>query len=344
MTRCGLVPILILGGIGNILNILVFNRKVLRFTSCSVYLLAASVVNLLSLSFGIIPSIYTINRINPDTYSMIYCKLGLYFLHASLMMGRSYLVLACIDRCTLCSPVSKIRDFSQIKVARRLVPAVIIIWFIIPAHIPTFNTIQNRQCLRPGSYDLIYSIYSLIVAGLLPPVMMGIATILTYKNLRQIRQRINPVRMIDSSRVRIRQRDYQIMIMLMAQVIVYVISTLAYPVDVFYGALTRHVVKSAEEQAVEKFCSFMAGGFLIYLDTASSFYVYYFTSTTFRHDVQRLMMNCGLKYFPKINVLRMRRNTINIQPTAMQHERIIIANKMSNHNEKLNNHQDKVNE
>ncbi|CAF1321131.1 unnamed protein product [Didymodactylos carnosus] len=271
MTRYGLTTILILGGMGNIFNILIFSRKQSRSTSCSLYLSAASVLNLLSLSIGIISSDYAVDHINPETYWLIYCKLRLYFLHASLMMGRCYLMLACIDRCTLCSPLTKIRKFSQVKIARRLAPAVVIICFVISMHIPVFNTIQQQRCVMPASYGLIYSIYSLLVAGLLPPLTMGVAGILTYKNLRHIRQRIQPVGMVDSSRLRIRRRDYQIMIMLMVQVIVYIISTTAYPVNLFYTTLTANIVKNADRQAIEKFLGFMAAGFLIYLNAASPF-------------------------------------------------------------------------
>ncbi|CAF4433204.1 unnamed protein product, partial [Adineta steineri] len=84
MTQYIMSIFLVVGILGNVINIYMFTRKESFRNSCSLYLLAASILNILSIIWGICPSLYTLYNTDPSTYSFIYCKLRLYTLHTLL--------------------------------------------------------------------------------------------------------------------------------------------------------------------------------------------------------------------------------------------------------------------
>jgi hypothetical protein len=78
MTRYIMSVFLVLGIVGNSINIYVFTRKAFLKNTCCLYLFAASILNLLTISWGIVPSLYNLDHIDPSTYLFLYCKLRLY--------------------------------------------------------------------------------------------------------------------------------------------------------------------------------------------------------------------------------------------------------------------------
>ncbi|UJR23819.1 hypothetical protein I4U23_026795 [Adineta vaga] len=125
LTRYGMSSYLILGNIGNVINIFVFCQKEHRKNSCSLYLLIASFINIFIINYGIIPTLYSLDYPNPELYSITFCKLRLYLLHSALMISRSLVVLACMDRCALSSASQHIRSYCKRKIAVRLIICVI---------------------------------------------------------------------------------------------------------------------------------------------------------------------------------------------------------------------------
>ncbi|UJR29052.1 hypothetical protein I4U23_010267 [Adineta vaga] len=265
------------GVFGNLINVYMFTRKDSLRNSCSLYLLAASVINILSIIWGICPSLYTLNNIDPATYSFIYCKLRLYTIHTLLMIGRSLMVFACFDRYALCSRSIRLRSFCVPKLAIRLIIAHIFIWPLLTLHIVFLqNFIQNR-CYMPGLNDVIYAFYSVIVAGILPPLLMSIFSLLTMRYRLELLVRLNAVGVNT-------KRDNAFMIMLVSQVIIYVITTGLYPTMTLYRAVTDGQPKSSERQQIETFLTFIGGSLLIYLNPTSAFYIYFTVAKSFRKD------------------------------------------------------------
>ena len=121
MTRYPMSVFLALGVLGNVINVYMFSRRDFRRSACSLYLLAASCANFISVAWGISPALYTLTNPDPSTYSFIYCKLRLYTIHTSLMLGRSFIVLACAERYALCSQSVRLRVLCQPKMAIRII-------------------------------------------------------------------------------------------------------------------------------------------------------------------------------------------------------------------------------
>jgi hypothetical protein len=289
LTRYILPLCLILGIFGNICNICIFIQKQLRSNSCSIYFIAASVVNLLIIIFGIIPTISASFITDPSLYLTWACKLKLYGLHSLLMMSRIYVVMACIDRYTFCSSNARLRQFSRRQIALKILPIVVIIWLLVPIHMLIFVEVQIPyiRCGTSGTYSLVYSIYSFICSSL-PLTLMIIFSMLAVYNLRQVNQRVLPVNnnQLGTGHIRLKKYDYQIMMMLIGEVIIYLISNILHPTNTLYMLLTAvpkgSPPKSASRLAIEGFVTYLTWGFLIYLNSCSTFYINFCTSKVFR--------------------------------------------------------------
>jgi hypothetical protein len=288
LTRYGMSTYLILGNFGNLFNIIIFCQKSHRNNSCSLYLLVASIMNIFIINFGVIPTLYSLYYINPEIYSNIYCKLRLYLLHSTLMISRSMMVLACIDRFAVSSTSNPIHLFGQPKIAIRFILLISFIWPIIASHILVLLKIKSGCCNAYGKYSLIYSIYSFIVAGFLPPTLMITFGFLTIHNLRHIHSRVRPniIRI-----THMRRKDYDLSIMLICEVIVYFISTIPYPIQTLYLTITRDIIKSSYRLKIESFITFLSYSFLIYINSASTFYVYIGTSHAYRRQCRRFIIH-----------------------------------------------------
>ncbi|CAF1231404.1 unnamed protein product [Adineta ricciae] len=98
--------------------------------------------------------LYGLNHVYLSSSSATFCKLLIYLPHIGLQMTRIFLILACFDRYALSSPSVTIRNFSQVSVARRTVPIVIVIVSLaIPIlmlflSILTFYNLKNRRNQR----------------------------------------------------------------------------------------------------------------------------------------------------------------------------------------------------
>lgn len=89
--RYGLSTLVILGNIGNLLNIVIFLRTLRKQTnSCKLYLLAASITNWILINTALISSLYGVDNIDPQHRSLSVCKLRWYGGQILLMLSRSF--------------------------------------------------------------------------------------------------------------------------------------------------------------------------------------------------------------------------------------------------------------
>ncbi len=289
LTRYILTLCFLLGIFGNICNISIFIQKPLRLNSCSIYFIAASLINLLIIIFGIIPTISASYITDPSLYLPWACKLKLYGLHSLLMMSRMYILMACIDQYTFCSSNVRLRQFSRRQVALKLLPIILIMWLIIPIHMLVFVDVQIPyiKCGTSGIYSLIYSIYSFVCSSL-PLILMIVFSSLAFYNLRQANRRVVPANnnQPQVGNFRPKRYDYQIMLMLIYQVIIYLISNILHPTNTLYMALTAvpkgSPPKSPLRLTIEGFITYLTWGFLIYINSCSTFYINFCASKVFR--------------------------------------------------------------
>jgi len=294
LTRYGMSTYVAFGNLGNLLTIAIFSQSEHRRNPCSLYLLSMTICNLVCLDVGIIPIIYSLYHPDISTEYEIACKLQFYIRHTFFQMMRSYKVLACIDRYALCSSSVRIRSFSQRSMSIRLIIIFAIFWLLAVIFFGVVRKIENGSCNIYGSVDsLIYTIYYLIFAGILPPLLITIFSILVMRILKQLRRRVQPTggnNESGSSTNTIRKRDRDLIKMVFIEVMFYVISTLPFSIYLVYNLITTNLTKTKERQQIESFINYLFQSFIMYFNTALPFYIYISTSPSFRRQCKTVII------------------------------------------------------
>jgi hypothetical protein len=253
-----------------------------------------TICNLICLDVGIIPIIFSLDHADITTLYPVACKIQFYIRHASFQMMRTYKVLACIDRFALSSMEAKIRSFSQYKIAFRLIIISGIFWAFIVIFFSCVRTIENNLCdIHNDLYLLIYTIYYLIFAGIFPPLVIIIFSLLLMRNLKRMRthiQSVKPNGERNSCSINIlRKRDRDLMKMVLIEVMIYLITTMPFSIYLIYKMLTNNSIKSLNRIEIELFFNYLTQSFLMYLNTALSFYIYICTSSSFKREFEKLI-------------------------------------------------------
>ena len=191
MSLCGLSIFYILGTIGNFLLICVCLQRHHRRNSCSLYLLSASVVNLILIQCILPLAIYSADHPDPQNYSLIWCQLRSYLFNALLMCYRWYKMAACIDRAAIYNRHARIRSLSTVRMAYRIILMITIVWLIIPIHLAVYFHIESDRCVQAsGIYAKMFSAYSIVISGWSPPIVMIIFGTIAYVNCKKVKEEI----------------------------------------------------------------------------------------------------------------------------------------------------------
>jgi hypothetical protein len=288
ITRYVLSTILAMGNLGNLIVIGVFSQKKYRKTSCSIYLLAASIFGLVSANWAIAPLVYALDHFYMVSSSLVLCRIRGYIIHVNGMCFRYTLVLMCVDRYALCNSRVAIRSLCRPQVAYRSIAILVIVCMVISIHLLIWESIENNRCGVYGTYGQIFSFYSLIFTGAIPISIMISVSILLMNALRQLRSRVRP---LDTTQ-RLNRRDTRLIKLVLVEVMVYILCTFTYPCMSIYTTITNNVVlsKTAERRQIESFISFITMSLLLYLNYNTTFYVHILTSKTYRMEVKQLML------------------------------------------------------
>ncbi|CAF1301770.1 unnamed protein product [Rotaria sp. Silwood1] len=296
LTRCILAICMILGIIGCLFNLMIFCQKKFRSNSCSVHFITTSIFNLLVILCGIIPELLaSYQNYDIALYSSTFCKAKSYIIHVFLMISRSSVALACIDRFALCSPNANIRRLNQRHISILLVIMACVLWLIVPIHVLVYVDIQipNRRCGGSSTYLIIYSIYAAIVTSI-PLVIMIIYSFLAVRNVQLTFVRIQATTINTNENInrptRVQKRDIQLMTIVISEVIVYYISTVSFPIYSIYLAITSDISKTTNRLAIESFMRYLALKFLIYINSCSIFYIHLLASKPFRQECKLLIL------------------------------------------------------
>ncbi len=285
MIRYGMTIYLVLGLLGNICNCIMFTRQPYRRTASSIYFLSLSIFAIIYLFWIVFPMIYTLNSPNPQTQSLVFCKMRLYIGHILGLYLRYTVVFACADRFFATRTNVCIRSLSSVSIAIKLVFIMCAVWLVADIHMPILMYIRDGVCGMFGLYKLIYAIYQITLLSILPPVLMSIFSILTILNIRSFHQR-------RGIRARVRQRDRYLLRMVIAEVIVNIFTSVPYSANLVYGAATSYVTdKSVERLEIESFITFITQ-FLIVLISVAPFYLFMLTSKPFRNEFFKILVKC----------------------------------------------------
>ena len=286
---CGLF-----GWIGCIINLIVFSQKLLRKEVCSIYIIGIHIVYFFLIPYGCGKTVIIayLTSISPHRTSL-FCKITVYLHHILLNIARSYSVLACFDRYIVTSPNARIRKIRSVSIAMKFVLFIPLVWMISAVHlIFYFDSILSQRCSPIESYAFFLTIYSTIItSGHL--TLMILFTLMALYNLHQTRQRVQPMIQQRNIVLPIRRQDLQLMKMIFAETIVYLIGTMFFPVFMIYSIVTRSQTKTFNQYAINLFVSFLTTDFFINLNSCSTFYIYFCVSTTFRKCCKQFLIRCS---------------------------------------------------
>lgn len=247
-------------------------------------------------------AIYAFNHEDPVTTILAFCKMRYYVIQSTSMMYRWNLSAACFDRYALSSAKVRLRNFATVRIARRVAAIIVCLWIVLPVHILIFHTIKAGVC--GPLYNIVtafyHSIFTTINGCIIPIGVMIVFTLLTYRNLLLKQKRWQSVKgnhRNDRNEVENahRIRDQQVLIILLAQVVLFMFGTTPLMLWLFYNATTLSIPnKSVDRLAIERLIGVMIE-FVVNSFPVLSCYIYTITSRTFRNELvnlYRLAIGC----------------------------------------------------
>lgn len=287
----------VLGVIGGLFNLVIFSRPRLQKTSCGQYIFVGSIFELCYISV-ILTSRVSIDGFNYSRFFSLdfVCKLRNYF-GTFLILGSIWCkCLTAFDRWASTSRNVNIRQWNNIKRAHILLFILIILAAIISSpNIALSYSIQTNntwQCALTNTVYLDYYAYFLNPIGifLLPLFIFSFYGLRTYAHISHL----NNFR-------RGQAIERQLTRMILYQVFITIVLSLPYGIQSFYSALTATWNKTPVWLAIDNIIS-NTGRIFIYLNSASSFYIYVSTSKEIRSMIR--------KGFKKLATNKHQRNSI----------------------------------
>ncbi|UJR10837.1 hypothetical protein I4U23_015024 [Adineta vaga] len=151
--------ILVLGNIGCICNFTTFTVKQLRHNSCGWYFLMSAIFDFIYINLGLFSKLASEQfRSTLEDSNFVWCRLRAYLTWVLPMISTGYLVLASLDRCLSTSQSTRLRSFSQIKIAHRMTYLPIIVNSLASFHQLIFYDLRPKCYALAGVYSYLLSI------------------------------------------------------------------------------------------------------------------------------------------------------------------------------------------
>jgi hypothetical protein len=238
--------LLIVGIIGNAINLLVFSKtRTYLTTPCTFYFLVSSIDNIVYIVINITIRILSEGyEINITGTSNIWCKIREFLLITASIISINFSCLAVVDQFLVTSKSAYLRHCSQIQWAHRIAIITIIIWSLHGIPILLFFDVSliDKTCVNNNSGFAIYAlVYLLGIICVIPVSVMIIFGWLTYRNIRQTRVLAEL------------HADRQLIRMTLTHVVLVVISLLPYGIYNTYSLITTTTIKDSDRQLKEYF-------------------------------------------------------------------------------------------
>ncbi|CAF1339837.1 unnamed protein product [Adineta ricciae] len=270
--------LLIIGVIGNGLNILIFSStSAYRRTPCAFYFLANSVDNILFIGINLISRVVSIGfNFDLTQTSVHWCRARQYFIAVFGLFSFTCACLTSIDQFLVTSRKASLRRLSNIKWTHRIVFILIIICCLhgIPRLVFFAISSNSNTCVVTNTvYSVYITVYSLSLTSIGPTIIMIICGYLTYRNIHFIRASV----------------DRQLVKMTLYQVLLVFITITPYGITTSYILITSSMKKDAYQLRNENFVlSFVS--ILCYFYYCGSFYIFFISSNRFRRTMKAKLL------------------------------------------------------
>lgn len=280
--------ILLLGNIGCICNFLTFTSKQLRRNSCGWYFLMSAIFDFLYINFGLF------TKLSSEQYgstlqnsNLAWCRIRVFLTWVLPCFATGYLVLASMDRCLSTSQNTRLRSFSQLKIAYRMTCVPIILNSLTTSHQFFFYDLRPSCSPLPGTYAYFLSMYSIVWTSLIPQISMLIFGLITYFNVRKSHQRLIHPKEQQPQRSR---TDSQLITITLVQVLCSSILLNIRTAYYSYSVLSTSLEKDNYRRAVESLI-LQISSFVFYLNFCKSFFLNTLSSKLFRRVFKERLTN-----------------------------------------------------
>ncbi|CAF1170767.1 unnamed protein product [Adineta steineri] len=309
LTRAIIPVIIVIGVVGNSLNIAVLARRALYHHACSRYFLAVAINNLLFSGIFLTYRL-SVNGYQDDlaNYTGISCKIITYIATVSSFISPYLIVFASVDRYCASSANAQIRRLSSVRISKWIICTVISVFALFFIHIlvlfdlqPAFGFICALQINI--IYNQIYITAQVFLYALFAPGFMMIFGLMTIRNTT--RARVVPI-----ATSRFNRTEHQLARMLFLQVSVYILLTLPssiiYLISILSNTISSGITFSFSATVCQLLFDFSYG---------SSFFLYLLSSHTYRKELM-LLVRKTLRIRCSNQVERLDTNNVNL-PVAV---------------------------
>jgi hypothetical protein len=231
IVRAILPVTIVIGILGNSINIVALTRPALYQHACSRYFLALASNNLFYSGVILIHRLLSSGyQINLSNYSVAACKIVTYISTISAFLSPYLIVLASIDRYSASSTSAQIRKFSNVRVTQWMIFITFAVFSLIFINILVLFNIQQERGIscavqNHSIYSQVYIIAQVFLFAVAPPSLMILFGVMAIQNS-------NRSRVIQVAASRYNRTEHQLARMLFLQVSVHILLTL--PSSVIY--------------------------------------------------------------------------------------------------------------
>ena len=294
------VPIahILLGTFGNVMNSIIFMRPSLRSNPCSYYFWVSSINNIFYLYVGLLTRMLATGwDLNPIQYSNALCKLRMYFVYTSSSLIEWYMVVASIDRYLSSCSSARIRQWSSVKMARKVTLWTTVIVVVVYFHVPvgfsneTVDGLPAPCDIYNHQYQMFFSIFDIVFSCILPPSLMIVCGLKTISNFRRLRRTVMPTDQNDAREIRLRRKDRQMVVMLFIQIAATMVVNIPYTGTNVYYYIYDSIGLPEMDEMTDAITTFLAYIFLLtnYLAPVLGFYIYTLSGSVFRHELTHIL-------------------------------------------------------
>ncbi|CAF3428972.1 unnamed protein product [Rotaria socialis] len=285
-------PLLILGTVGVILNVIIFTRRSLFINSCTHYLLGNTVANFVVLYWVATTRIFSDGyNIDLSIESNTFCRIRYYFTYVPRTLSTWFILLACIDRWS--SSIKAQRRFNSVKFARIVIAITTTVCFLSFCNVLIYFGVQKTATsitcyAMPGPYRYFSDLQYLTFYALGPPLMMLVFGLATLQNLRRAHNQVLPQAVLPNRSTA--RRDAQLLVMLLMQVALIIVFTVPFAIQKLNDTLTLTKIKTPLQTAQNNLCAGILR-ILSYGSHAFGFFVYTLSARIFRKELMVTINN-----------------------------------------------------
>jgi hypothetical protein len=279
--------IFLFGIIGCVLNCLVLSQRQFRLNPCALYFFVSSIVNLISILFGLTTRIMAGWNYDPSRTIGWICKFRAFIVFTSRTIAIWLIMLATIDRWLLSSMDFSRRHRSTMKNTKRgiLISFILSIIFYIHMFYCYEANILNAPLKCYGKSiqcrfitDLIYAFVTILI----PSIVMIIFGLMIVSNVRHLRLRVQTMTIVSiiipskTKELKLKKTDRQLLRMLLVQVLLLIIFCIPQVIQKFYITFKPFGSVNYRLDAINYFLynievllAFIASGIPFYLYTLS---------------------------------------------------------------------------